>query len=282
MAQDVLFFYFEITNVGQYDYQLDDHPIIFGGFGDIGPGGRGTVDDDAFFDSDVDMIYGWDHNNIGVWTVNWDIPPGYLGWKFLESPGIDDDRIDNDDDGLLDEKRDNLAGELVFGPIGKYGDPVEHFEGDEDGDWNPLIDDVGADGIDKYDEGYEGPDPDGTESNGVPDQGEPNFGKLDNDESDQIGLTSASNPLVGSLFVSDEPAMWEYLQANFFPEFNQNSNQFWVFGSGPVALPSQSTERFSTSYVFAFSEKQLFRAAGVAQNIFDSIISLHALHVSLF
>ena len=54
---------------------------------------------------------------------------------------------------------------------------------------SPLNDDVGTDGIGPYDEGYAGPDPDGTEGNGKPDQGEPNFGLLDKDESDQLGLT---------------------------------------------------------------------------------------------
>ena len=53
----------------------------------------------------------------------------------------------------------------------------------------PLNHDVGSDGIGPFDEDYTGPDVDGTEANGKPDQGEPNFGILDKDESDQLGLT---------------------------------------------------------------------------------------------
>ena len=51
-----------------------------------------------------------------------------------------------------------------------------------------AFDDVGIDGLGSQDNDYPGPD-DG-EGNGIPDQGEPNFGRTDPDESDQIGLTS--------------------------------------------------------------------------------------------
>ena len=270
LAKDILFYYFDITNVGDFEYLLDKNPIYFGGFGDIGPGGRGTVDDDAAFNDEIDIVYGWDHDNVGVWNRNRDIPPGYLGWKFLESPGIETDGLDNDADGLVDERRDNDAGTIVFGPVGKYGDPKEHWSGDEDGDWLAIVDDVGADGIMELDEGYPGPDKDGTEGNGKPDQGEPNFGKLDNDESDQVGLTAFSAPLYGAIMISDEEAMWPRIQPGYFVDPQQSVNQFWIFASGPINLPSSKTERFSTCFVFAFTETALFKAASVAQRIFDS------------
>ncbi len=271
LAKDILFFYFEISNAGDFTFNAEQEaPVFFGGFGDIGPGGRGTVDDDAWFDDQVDMVYGWDHDNMGVWTRNRDIPPGYLGWKFLESPGVENDQVDNDSDGLIDESRDNEAGDIIFGPVGIYGDAKDHFEGDEDGDWIADVDDVGADGIDEFGEGYPGPDADGTEGNGMPDQGEPNFGRLDNDESDQIGLTAFSAPIWGSILVSDEEAMWPRLQPGFFVQPTQTVNQFWIFASGPVNLEPGKTERFSTCYLFAFTEQALFQTAGVAQRIFDS------------
>lgn len=71
-------------------------------------------------------------------------------------------------DLLIDERRDNNI--------------------DEDGDWTSAFDDVGIDGLGVGDNGYPGPDQ--GEGNGIPDQGEPNFGRTDPDESDQIGLTS--------------------------------------------------------------------------------------------
>jgi hypothetical protein len=48
--------------------------------------------------------------------------PGYFGYKFLESPGQPYDGIDNDNDGLIDERQDNGI--------------------DEDGDWNAINTDI--------------------------------------------------------------------------------------------------------------------------------------------
>ena len=53
--------------------------------------------------------------------------PGYFGYIFLESPGDPHDGKDNDDDGMIDESRDNGI--------------------DDDGDWDPETDDVGIDGL---------------------------------------------------------------------------------------------------------------------------------------
>ena len=51
-----------------------------------------------------------------------------------------------------------------------------------------MYDDLGADGLGPDDDDY--PVPDFGENNGIPTQGEPNFGRTDPDESDQIGLTA--------------------------------------------------------------------------------------------
>ena len=270
LAKDILFIYYQVTNVGEIPYNTSDTPIYFGGFADIGPGGRGTVDDDANFTREVDMVYAWDCDNIGVWSRNREIPPGYMGWKFLESPGISTDNIDNDGDGLLDERRDNDAGTLVFGPVGRFGDPKEHWSGDEDGDWIASIDDVGSDGAGPLTEGYPGPDADGTEGNGRPDQGEPNFGFTDNDESDQIGLTSFASPLFGEVSSGDETMLWPRIQNGLFTANQHCLNQLWIFGSGPFNIGPNQTERFSTCFVFGFTELAIFQTAEVAQRIFDS------------
>ncbi|MDZ7269467.1 MAG: hypothetical protein ONB48_18790 [candidate division KSB1 bacterium] len=270
LAKDILFIHYQVSNIGEHTYNITDSKIFFGGYADIGPGGRGTTDDNAAFRKELNLVYGWDNDNIGVWQRNREIPPGYLGWKFLESPGLGDDGVDNDNDGLLDERRDNDAGNLIFGPVGKYGDAKEHWSGDEDGDWNPGVDDVGSDGAGPLDEGYPGPDADGTEGNGRPDQGEPNFGKTDNDESDQVGLTSFTAPLFGTVNVTDEEGMWPRIQPGYFTVPQQAVNQYWIFGSGPFNLPPRKTERFSTCWVFGADEVALFRSAEVAQRIYDS------------
>ncbi len=294
LAKDILFIHFQVSNAGDHTYHVSEDSIVFGGYGDIGVGGRGTTDDDAGYNYDMNMVYGWDHNNQGVWTKYRDIPPGYCGWKFLESPGIGNDWRDNDNDGMTDELRDNDAGVLISGQDAirayvqanydfakfeqRYGklenlpayQKGEWWNGDEDLDWNPDVDDVGTDGADSLTENYPGPDSDGSEGNGKPDQGEPNFGKLDNDESDQVGLTSFTAPMFGSVFISDEHAMWQRIKPGYFTVPQQNINQYWIFGSGPFNLDPQKTERFSTCWVFGYDERAIFQTGSVAQRIYDS------------
>lgn len=272
LAKDILFMQYEVSNIGDQTYTTDinDKPIIFGGYTDVNPAGAGTSDDAAGFDNNQDIVYGWSSTGQGSWTQFRDIAPGYIGWKFLESPGLDFDLTDNDNDGLVDESRDNDAGSFAFAPCGNYDDPQEHWSGDEDCDWNASIDDVGSDGIGPEQDGYPGPDADGSEGNGRPDQGEPNFGRLDNDESDQIGLTSFYAPLFGAVNIHDEETVWPNVQPGFFDVPSQGVNQIWIFGSGAFQLPPNTSQRFSTSFVFGANEDAMFRSAAVAQRIYDS------------
>ena len=48
------------------------------------------------------MAYSWDINGIGAGGL----PTGVMGFAYLESPGLAYDYQDNDNDGLIDEKRD--------------------------------------------------------------------------------------------------------------------------------------------------------------------------------
>jgi len=67
-----------------------------------------------------------------------------------------------------------------------------YFDLNNNNQWDagePLYDDVGTDGIGPFDANYSGPDNDGTEANGKPDQGEPNFGILDKDYVEVIAKT---------------------------------------------------------------------------------------------
>jgi hypothetical protein len=279
LAEDQIFIHFQITNVGDnVDFDRSNKPIYLGAFADTHPGGQGDHDDMSGWDKSQNLVFAWDYDNgaVSVWTKYLDILPGYIGWKYLESPGIKTDGIDNDNDGLIDESRDNDAGSLVFGPVGNYGPPKQHWSGDEDGDWVQATDDVGTDGLGPLDPKYKGPDADGSEGNGKPDQGEPNFGKTDNDESDQIGLTSFSSPQYGSNPIpQDDESLWNFIvnspgHPGVFSTPAQNANNLWIFASGPFNLKKKQTERFSVCWLFGESQIEINRNALTSQRIYDN------------
>ena len=203
-SRDVIFWEYNISNISDYDIPRTS----FGYFMDMGVGNAFNFSDDGDdlggFNKGADMAYVWDSNNSGAGGY----APGTCGIAFLESPGIPDDHIDNDDDGLTDEKRDNLADHMI-GPtdgitdlqkfMNYYGynnvDQLkEHWDADEDQDWKDGVDangdgrysdlvngkwvlqpgetandDVGLDGVGPADLNYTGPDADGTECNHKPD-----------------------------------------------------------------------------------------------------------------
>ncbi|MFW5972810.1 MAG: hypothetical protein ACOCTG_02365, partial [Bacteroidota bacterium] len=192
---------------------------------DWGVGGTDdSGDDEGAYNARLDLAFSWDYDGIGT-PGQWG-PVGVAGYAFLESPGNHTDGIDNDFDGIFDERRDSGPGQLIEGQdaIQAYAEAnydVEDFErfygpidrraayragrwwtGDENMNWvafsdlnendawdpgEPCNDDCGADGICPGDRGYPGPDI--GECDGTPTTGERNYDALDKDESDQIGLT---------------------------------------------------------------------------------------------
>ncbi|HEX2868282.1 MAG TPA: hypothetical protein VHO03_14650 [Ignavibacteriales bacterium] len=240
LAEDVIFWYYEITNMGTYDYQK----ALFAQYVDWGIGGHDNSSNNAGdYDAVLDISYAYSIVPFGT-PGNWS-PVGLAGYAFLESPGIPNDSKDNDHDGLTDEKRDNNAQTFINTPSEDpfLRDPAAdtlrfkefyayswkpHWDADENCNWRtfqdlngngtfdqgePLNDDVGSDGIGPYDEGYTGPDPNGTEGNGRPDQGEPNFGILDKDESDQLGLTGFLIAAVHTYDLNNDEHNWQGLSA---------------------------------------------------------------------
>ena len=235
LAEDVIFWLYDITNMGTTDYSK----TLFGQYVDWGIGGHDNSSNNAGdYNLSLNLSYAWstvDKGSPGSWS-----PVGYAGYAFLESPGIPDDHIDNDHDGLTDERRDNEAKTFITDVtkdpfivnVGQdtatfhsfYGYPWQpHWDADENANWRsysdlnhngkwdpgePLNDDVGTDGLGPLDEGYPGPDPDGTEGNGKPDQGEPHFGILDKDESDQIGLTGFIIAAVHTYDLNNDERNW--------------------------------------------------------------------------
>ncbi|MFQ6618029.1 MAG: hypothetical protein ACE5QV_05005 [Fidelibacterota bacterium] len=277
LAEDCIFWIYEISNVSTTDYDS----IYFIGYGDPHPGGGNDyTDDDSYFDKFLDITYTWDHDNRGDWGG----PVGYMGWKFLESPGNPWDGVDNDDDGLVDERRDSGPGEWVFGPIGIYGDPKWHWSGDEDGDWEsfidengngvwdegePLNDDLGADGIGPEDEAYPGPDE--GQGDGIPTDGEPDFDDKDINEADQLGLTGFNTTIWGTIYAADDEKIWQRVHPpGNFSEIAQNTDNLFLYSSGPFPLPVGKTQRFSMAFLFGEDQQDLMRNAVVVQQIYNN------------
>jgi len=302
LAEDLIFMVYTITNVSPKPL----NKVWLGMFGDPHVGGIGDYTDDyADFISKYDENYPFKARNM---LFAFDDPPigdgglttGYFGYKFLESPGIDNDGIDNDNDLLFDESQYNDAGELIFGTVGIYAtEEKEHWSGDEDGDWDSNSDDVGVDGIagtSDFGEGDGKPNQlfySDLNDNSLFDEneptseirlegyrffgGEPNFGILDVAESDQLGLTSFNALLEGgNNRPKNDELMYETMStANQSPNdpppkiFKPADNVF-VYGSGPFSLQPGESQRFSIALILGSDLTDLVQNASVSQDIFES------------
>ena len=288
LAEDNIFWLYRITNFSPADYTT----VFLGMYFDYGIGGVGdSADDSAFYNQFIDIVYGWDVDNTG--NTGW-MPTAYSGFAFLESPGLPDDGLDNDEDGWIDEKRDNPPG--VFLDVFPYGysdvenfirtydrEPGPHWEGDEDGDWvgfsddndngewddgEVLNDDVGRDGARFGEIGYTGPDE--GEGDGLPTQGEPNFGITDVDESDQIGLTSVDIFVIHLVNPSTDEKIWNSMSNFLFNTELLSSNMALIYGSGPTTFPAGATRNLSIAMLFGNDLDDLFRNKKTVQQIYNA------------
>ncbi len=276
-AQNVIFFVYELENVGHDT--LDN--MYFGMYGDphIG-GGSDYNDDDAYFDTFIDIVYGWDDNAKGDVAFGNSVP-GFFGYKFLESPGEPRDNIDNDADGMVDESMQD--------GIDNDGDWRPYSDWNLNGEWDrgePVNDDLGTDGVGPDDPQYVAPDADGTESNGIPDPGEPNFDEKDLDEADQIGLTGFT---VERWTGNDETEDYYYSQRLTAPidtaAFQQRQDNIFMYSSGPIKMAPNDVRRFSIAMLFGYNTnkaggedlhedphntRDLYATAAIMQEIYDA------------
>ena len=283
-ARDAIFWEYSIANVSDYDLR----DVAFGYWLDNSIGGDGD-DDLGYFNKQVDMAYSWDINGIGAGGL----PTGVMGFAYLESPGLAYDYIDNDNDGLTDEKRDNEPTGIVGPTDGitnldaflefyklNAEDLRDHWDADEDQDWEPcedsnndgvydaadfIGDDTGIDGVAPGELNYDGPDIDGSECNQKPDfqEGvgcEPNFNTTDVSESDMVGLTAfrmfpipSHAPSNETTWFKNDQAMWDLVGIDSLEEYTSNiSNLVEVFASGPFPLFQGRVERISMSELHSY------------------------------
>jgi len=264
LAEDIIFWHYDIINISD-----EDHPnTVFGFYTDSGVGGTNDSQDDyASFDTQLDITYAYDDDGFGVpgrWIT------GYYGYAYLESPGIGDNGLDDDEDGLVDERRDD--------GIDNDGDWVTYLDINGNGQWDaeenePLNNDVGVDGVGPFDPQYNGPDQ--GEGDGIPTNGEPNFDKTDIDESDMIGLTSLSiyrlgDGGTGGGWPKDDQAMWLKMNYANFDTSLQNANISMVFASGPFPLNQNLRERYSMALVFGSNLEDLVFNKETVQQIYNA------------
>ncbi len=239
LAQDIVVWYYELNNIGGTAY--DDAACGFFVNPDVG----GDEDNDVILpDPDNDRVVVKDPDDsgtgqgvakgIGDWS-----PVGWLSVDILETPGVSDDGVDNDGDGLIDESRSDGI--------------------DNDGDWDVANDDVGADGV---------PDTGDTgEGDGIPSAGEPNFDATDVDESDVIGLTSYAALSSGAFNATSASSVWSALTPGRID--SQGGDEF-VLGSGGFSLAPGQIQRFSVAVYLSVNEIDRVQNAGIAKQILSS------------
>ncbi len=264
LAEDIIFWHYDIVNISDFNYDKS----IFGFYTDCGVGGTDdSGDDDASFDLQLDLAYCYDDDGLGLpdgWLT------GYYGYAYLESPGNALNGLDDDGDGLVDERRDD--------GIDNDGDWLSYSDLNENGEWDadenePLNNDVGKDGVGPFDRQYNGPDE--GEGDGLPTDGEPNFDKTDKDESDQIGLTAVSiyrlgEGGTGGGWPKDDEPMWQRMSYQNFDTSLQRSNISMVFASGPFPLKQNLRERFSMALVFGTDLDDIIFNKETVQQIYNA------------
>jgi hypothetical protein len=264
LAEDIIFWHYDIVNLADFAYPK----TFFGFYTDCGVGGTDdSGDDNASFDKILDLTYCFDTDGIGT-PNNW--TTGYYGYAYLESPGNGINGIDDDEDGMVDERRDD--------GIDNDGDWVSYMDLNGNGKWDanenePLNNDVGKDGVGPFDRQYTSPDE--GEGDGVPTNGEPNFDKTDKDESDQIGLTAVSiyrlgDGGTGGGWAKDDESMWLKMSSATFDTSLKNANISIVFASGSFPLNQGLRERFSMALLFGENLEEIIFNKETVQEIYNA------------
>ncbi len=159
---------------------------------------------------------------------------------------------------------------IQFGLLNNMIDEAGDDGIDNDGDWDPITNDVGADGRAGTGDAGEG--------DGRPTNGEPNFDALDKDETDQVGLSSFyyfTPP--GAVRFNDDAQVWSAMSPGFFTTNNELSQQQanggidgdFIFSSGYFRLEPGQTLRFSLALVFGEDLANITNNVKTIQEIYD-------------
>lgn len=205
----------------------------------------------------------------GTDIILYDVKSEDLGKKYA-------DGIDNDGNGAIDEYMDEGIDEMI--------DESRDNGIDDDGDWNPLKDDVGLDGVaDTGDEGEGDGVPTTGAGTGLP--GEPNVDVTDVSETDQIGITNADYVPEGAVDVNQDPdiKLWHdfMLPGKFYDPSEVVAGRYDLFvSSGFFPLKAGQTEPMSLAVLLAngpvpdpdgqFRKQEILRKRTRAQETYDN------------
>jgi hypothetical protein len=219
---------------------------------------------------------------------------------------VENDLIDNNLNGLIDENNGSTFG-TPPASVTKYlylGLKVRDFSSgnapenpliderrddgkDNNGDWNPMADDLGLDGIrggnttgendGRPTSGWQAPgavpgvggtpNPFGLLDTGLP--GEPRIDKTDINESDMIGLTAFNLYAPYNLYpLWDDEKLWEGLKPGLLDDILNNANVDLMFGSGYFPMKPGQIERFSLGSVLGLDRDELFRNKKYAEKTY--------------
>lgn len=173
----------------------------------------------------------------GTNVILYDVGPEDVGKKYINRDGLIVPGVDERIDHMMEESRNDGI--------------------DNDGDWNPLTDDVGLDGAPNTGDPGEG---DGKPTSGVgtPFPGEPNIDKTDVSEADQIGLTNVQYLAAGAINFSTTPDVFYWanfmLPGSFVDPALIGAGEFDLFvSSGVFPLKAGQIERISYAVTFGFN-----------------------------
>lgn len=176
--------------------------------------------------------------------------------------------IDDNYNGLIDERQDHLDLGYIdyfsgFGLEDTLIDEARDDGIDNDNDWNPFTDDVGADGVATTGDYGEG--------DGYPTNGEPNFDRTDVDESDQIGLSAFEYFTPPSaIIMRDDPTLWARMAPGHFDVVSEDPEDGdFIYGSGYFPLQPGQTERFSMALAYGEDLADITENKITVQQIYD-------------
>ena len=313
LSKDMLFTQYRITNASEKDLEK----VWVATMMDLGLGNEES-DDYLNFKPELNLIYAGDSDGIGLPVQGGSgYNLGYIGFLVLELSLPESNDIDEDEDGIIDESKFNGAGQLLVGKaaIDEYLNAnynmqrfsskhvnLEEFPayrnerwwtGDEDLDWiayedfnkngikdanEPIEDDLGRDGLGPNHDNYPGPDE--GEGDGIPTQGEPNFGEQDMQEAENrseltfLDLNTRPHYESGNN-LRDDTWMFEKIVSNTIDPgktdyLNEEGEPFVFSGIGPFMLAANTSSYFTVAMIFAETEEELFNNAKRAQLIHES------------